>query len=104
MDLEKRAVVCAFPSNCIDSIHFFLVSDNCCECISYVKLIGTDKPEKEVNEMVDDDENGKFIKMKIVLNRHISILIRCYLEKGKERDSEEVDEEEDATISNKLGE
>ena len=54
--------------------------------------------------MVDDDENGKFIKMKIVLNRHILILMRCYLEKGKERDDKEVDEEEDATISNELGE
>ena len=100
MGLESRAAVCAFPSNCIDSIHFFLVSDTRCEHISYVKLIGIDQPEKEVKEMDNDKEDSKFIKMKIVSNRYILILILCY----SETESRKVNEEEDTTLSNKLGE
>ena len=74
MGSKTREAVCAFPTNCIESIHFFLVSDNCCEHISYIKLLGADKPETEVTEMVIDNDNGKFVKMKIVLNGHILIL------------------------------
>ena len=45
--------------------------------------------------MDKDNEKGKFIKMKIVLNRHILILILCYLETEKKK----VNEEEDTTLS-----
>ena len=43
--------------------------------------------------MVRDNEKGKLIKMKIVLNRHILILILCYLE----TESKEANEEEDTS-------
>ena len=53
---------------------FFLLSNNCYEHISYVKLIGTDKPETEMIDMAVDNDNSKYTKMKIVLTRHILIL------------------------------
>lgn len=79
---------------------FFLVSDSCCEHISYIDNIGSNKPKTGMTEIIIDDDNGKFTKVKIVLNRYVLILILCYLE----TESKKVNEKEDTTLSNKRGE
>ena len=73
MGSEMKELVCAFPTNCIDSIQFFWYLITVMNTYDMLN-IGTDQPETEVTDMALDNDNSKFMKMKIVLNQHNLIL------------------------------